>query len=137
MTSGQANSHPDPYAQTLARAAIRKATASAQIGVTMILVLELQGKVDLLPDAKTRNRDTQMHKLVTIPAGRLAQWKGSASWTANITKDTLSSADQTTYRPKYSNDSNRFPVLVLVYGPQEDKSFSNIDNTALLALETT
>ena len=90
MTSGPANSHPDPYAQTLARAAIRKATVSAQIGVTTILLLELQGKVDRFPDAITHNRKIQMHKLVTIPAGRLAQWKGSSSWTTNITKGTLS-----------------------------------------------
>jgi hypothetical protein len=134
MTSGPANSNPEPYSQTLAREAIQKATVSAHNGVTTILLLELQGDVDLSPNAKAHNQNIQMHKLVTIPAGRLAQWKGCSAWTENIVKKTLTSRDQTEDRPKHSNDSNRFPVLMLAYGPNEDTSFSTIDNTSLMEL---
>ena len=75
-----------------------------------------------------------MLKLVTIPAGRLAQWKGSSKWTVDTEKGNLTSSDQTADRPKYSNDSNRFPVLMLAYGPKDDTSFSTIDHSALLEL---
>jgi ribosomal protein L37AE/L43A len=134
MTSGTPNTNPDPTAQALAQDAIHKATVSAHRGITTILLLELQADLDLFPRAKKDNRTIQMLKLITIPAGRLAQWKGYSNWTANFEKGTLTSADQTADRPKHSSDSNRFPVFMLAYGPKADTSFNIIDRPALLEL---
>ena len=100
ITSGIPNTKPDPTAQVFAQSAIRKATASAHRGITTILLLELQANLDLFPNAQSANRTLQMLKLVTIPAGRLAQWKGSSKWSANVEKGTLTSSDQSLDRPK-------------------------------------
>jgi hypothetical protein len=75
-----------------------------------------------------------MNKVMTIPAGRLAQWKGRNSWIADVQKGSLKAANQDKERPKYSEDSNRFPVLMVVYAPDTDTSLSKIINKELREL---
>ena len=69
LTSGIPNGAPDPSAHKLATKAIKKAALSAHHGVSTILLLEVQEKLDLFPSAKTGNENIQMCKLMTIPAG--------------------------------------------------------------------
>ena len=78
-----------------------------------------------------------MHKLMTIPAGRLAQWKGCTTWTHDNPKETLTAANQMKERPKYSEDSNRFPILMIAYAPQSDTTFSQITSKELRELAYT
>ena len=71
---------------------------------------------------------------MTIPAGRLAQWKGRATWTHDKLKGTFTAANQDKERPKYSEDSNRFPILMVVYAPTSDTSFTQATNKQLREL---
>jgi hypothetical protein len=52
LTSGISNSTPDPTAHTLATKTINKAILSAHHGISTILLLEVQGKLILFPDAR-------------------------------------------------------------------------------------
>jgi hypothetical protein len=75
-----------------------------------------------------------MCKLMTIPAGRLAQWKGRTQWAYDKQKGTVTAADQDKERPKYSEDSNRFPILMVAYTPKSDTSFSQITSKEIREL---
>ena len=134
ISSGTPNSTPDSPAHTLATSAIKKAILSAHQGISTILLLEAQEKLELSPGARAENRNIQMHKVMTIPAGRLAQWKGRATWTHDKLNGTFTAANQDKERPKYSEDSNRFPILMVVYAPTTDTSFTQVTNKELREL---
>lgn len=61
--------------------AVKKAILTAQHGLRTILLLELESKTNIHPHSDSSNKNIQVHKLCVIPAGRLAQWKGSQTWT--------------------------------------------------------
>jgi len=71
---------------------------------------------------------------MTIPAGRLAQWKGQGTWNHDKLKGTIKPANQQKERPKHSEDANRFPILMVAYAPTSDTSFTQITNKQLREL---
>jgi hypothetical protein len=49
-------------------------------------------------------------------------------------KETFTAANQDKERQKYSEDSNRFPILMVVYAPTSDTSFTQVTNKQLREL---
>jgi len=126
------NDTPNPTYLHLIKTIIHKSILTARAGYTIAVLTEVHPRtitnnnkgIDFSEEHKPSNQTTtpyapvNVHTLLTIPAGRLINFRTSDEWSTNTnTNTTISARPPSKFREPDSLSSNKYPVLLVVYSP--------------------
>ena len=123
------NDTANPTYIHLIKTIIHKSILTARAGHTIAFLTEVHPRtltnnnksIDFSGEHKPSNQTTtpyapvKIHTLLTIPAGRLTNFRTSDEWSSN--KTAIKASPPKTLRTQDSPSSNKYPVVLVVYSP--------------------
>jgi hypothetical protein len=131
---------PNPVATAILIEVIEKSIATARSGNTVMVMAEVHPTknrktgINFAPNKNGSLKKVTVKTILTIPAGRLVNYRGSEEWTRSGNR--IDSNQNRKNRERHSNKTNRYPIHVVLYTPKGQPGANAVttNNLRILAL---